>query len=111
LTLITDPVSQSDLIKPGAVLFYGYGGKAYTQISAQDLFQRGTGINHVGIVTEVEKDAKGKVMNYKLFHGRNPKYPAGITPYHRLVPSRSGNPPLGNGTQPWVAFAPVVKLK
>lgn len=107
-TLIFDAKKQKDLIKPGAVMFYGYGGKVYENFTAKDLFVRGKGINHVGIVVEVEKDEDGNVINYHLFHGRNPRHPAGITSFHNLVPTRDTYPPLGNGPEQWVAFAPVI---
>jgi hypothetical protein len=109
LLLVNDALAQSDLIKPGAVLFYGYGGKNYQDFSAEDLFVRGTGINHVGVVVEVTKNEQGEVESYRLFHGRNPKYTAGITDYHLRKPTRDSYPPLGNGPEQWVAFAPIVK--
>jgi hypothetical protein len=109
LTLIYDEAAQQELIKPGAVLFYGYPGKKYKNFKAEELFVRGTGIDHVGVVVEVERDAKGKIKNYHLFHGRNPRHPAGITKYHYFKPGRDSYPPLGNGSQQWVAFAPLVE--
>ena len=109
LTLIDDEATQQELIKPGAVLFYGYQGKKYENFKAKELFVRGTGIDHVGVVVEVKRDAKGNIINYHLFHGRNPKHPAGITTYHYFKPSRDSYPPLGNGSQQWVAFALLVE--
>jgi hypothetical protein len=109
LLLIHDALAQSDLIKPGAVLFYGYGGKKYQHFSAEDLFVRGKGINHVGVVVEVTKNDQDEVESYRLFHGRNPKHTAGITDYHLRKPTRDSYPPLGNGPEQWVAFAPIVR--
>ncbi len=107
--LIVVPLDSAEayqhLIKPGAVLFYGYGGKKYAKFSANDLFKRGKGINHVGVVVDVDYDDNGNIETYYLFHGRNPKYTAGITDFHRRIPSRSSYPPLGNGPEQWVAFS------
>jgi len=94
-----------DLIKPGAVMFYGYGGKTYNDFSAKDLFKRGTGINHMGVVVDVDYDETGQIERYYLFHGRNPRYVAGITSFHTRMPTRDTYPPLGNGPQQWVAFS------
>ena len=108
LILVTDEKAKSSLIKPGAAMFYGYSGKDYSSFTADDLFVRGTGINHVGIVVDVKKDESGQVTNYSIFHGRNPKHTAGITSYHNLVPTRESYPPLGNGGGKWVAIAPAI---
>lgn len=108
LVLVNDAKGQSDLIKPGAAMFYGYGGRNYSNFKAEDLFVRGSGINHVGVVVDVQKDEAGNVTSYSIFHGRNPKYTAGITDYHELVPTRSSYPPLGNGPEQWVAVAPII---
>ena len=108
LILVKDEKAKSSLIKPGAAMFYGYAGKDYSNFTAEDLFVRGTGINHVGIVVDVKKDETGQVTNYSIFHGRNPKHPAGITSYHNLVPTRESYPPLGNGGDEWVAIAPAI---
>lgn len=107
--LIFDAEDQKDLIKPGAIMFYGNSGQAYDNFTADDLFVSGTGINHVGIVVNVEKDAQGNITNYHLFHGRNPRHAAGITTFHTLTPTRKKYPPLGNGRQEWVAFATLSK--
>ncbi len=108
--LIKDALASADLIKPGAVLFYGQQGKKYTDFTAEDLFQRGTGINHMGVVVKVHKDASGQVTSYELFHGhgRPGKTPASTTNYHRRIPTRDTYPPFGNGTEQWIAFATLV---
>ena len=73
---------------------------------AEDLFIRGTGINHVGVVVSVSKDAAGNVTSYELFHGhgRTGKTSASVTNYHQSEPSRPVYPPDGNGREQWVAF-------
>ena len=110
LILVQDALASADLIKPGAVLFYGQRDSIYTNFTAEELFQRGTGINHMGVVVRVHKDDAGQVTSYELFHGhgRPGKTPASTTNYHRRVPTRPSYPPLGNGTEQWVAFATLV---
>ena len=106
--VIRNPARASDLIRPGAVLFYGQSGRNYTNVSTGDLLRRGTGIEHMGVVMTVDKDAAGRVTSYRLFHGRSSGKIAKTTNYHRLVPSRKSYPPYGNGSQPLVAVAPAV---
>jgi len=110
LILVKDALAMADLIKPGAVLFFGQRKTKYTNFTAEDLFKRGTGINHMGVVVRVHKDDAGHVVSYELFHGhgRPGKTPASTTNYHRRVPSRPSYPPLGNGNEQWVAFATLV---
>jgi hypothetical protein len=110
LILVKDVFKNTDLIKPGAVLFYGQRDSVYKDFTATDLFERGTGINHVGVVVSVSKDDAGNVTNYELFHGhgRKGKTPASITNYHQREPTRPAYPPYGNGTEQWVAFALLV---
>jgi len=100
-------LAYQGLIKPGAVMFYGYGGRSYNKFKASDLFKRGTGINHVGVVVQVDYNESGEVDRYHLFHGRNPRYLAGISGFHTRIPTRATYPPLGNGPEQWVAFAPL----
>jgi rare lipoprotein A len=109
LILVHNVLKQSHLIKPGAVMFYGRPNRKYKNFKANDLFIRGRGINHLGVVVSVDRDAKGRVVSYKLFHGRRPGKPSGITNFHKRKPTRSSYPPLGNGTEQWVAIAPLVK--
>jgi rare lipoprotein A len=109
LILVHDPLKQSHLIKPGAVMFYGYRNRTYKKFQAEDLFVRGTGINHLGVVVETRVNQKSELMNYKLFHGRRPGKPSGITDFHQRNPTRSSYSPFSNGTEPWVAIAPLVK--
>jgi cell wall-associated NlpC family hydrolase len=107
LILIDDPLKYSDLIKPGAVLFYGQRDAVYTNFTAEQLFERGTGINHVGVVVKVHKNAQGKVSRYELLHGhgRPGKTVASTTNYHWRKPPNTRNRPYGNGKEQWVAFA------
>ena len=109
LILIHSPLLQSSMIKPGAVMFYGYPNKKYKRFKAKDLFVRNTGINHIGVVVSVMMDAKGKVLRYQLFHGRRPGKPSSVTDFHKRKSTRSYYPPFGNGREQWLAIAPLVK--
>jgi rare lipoprotein A len=111
LRLIHSPLLQSHLIKPGAVMFYGYPNKKYKHFKPKDLFVRNTGINHIGVVVSVMKDAKGKVLRYQLFHGRRPGKPSSVTDFHKRKSTRSYYPPFGNGREQWLAIAPLVKQR
>ena len=100
LILVTDPVAQDRLIRPGAVLFYGRRGSSYPNV---DLEAVTTETEHVGVVIAVSRDSEGRVSAYQLFHGRSAGKPATITDYHRRQPTRGEYPPLGNGRQPLIA--------
>lgn len=108
LILIDDPYEKSQLIKPGAVMFYGYQDKTYKNFTAEDLFVPGLGINHMGVVVKVIVDDQRQVVNYHLFHGRRPGYPSQVTQFHRRQQRRANYPPFGNGREQWVAIAPLV---
>jgi hypothetical protein len=110
LILVEDAVASADLIKPGAVLFYGQRDSVYKNFEAEELFQPRTGINHVGVVVAVTKNDSGQVESYRLFHGHGStgKTAASITDYHWRVPTRPAYPPFGNGREQWVAFALLV---
>lgn len=107
LLLIKDALADADLIKPGAVLFFGHRDTVYMDFTAEDLFGP-RGIEHMGVVVSVEKDADGKVSSYKLFHGQTYGKIASVTNHHKRKPTRANLPPLGNSNQQWVAFARIV---
>lgn len=101
LETIKDPLDQDDAIRPGVALFYGSRPRRRRSSREQILGH----VVHVGIVTAVERDARGRVVSYRLFHGRSGRKPAAITAYHTREPTRKGYPPLGNGQQHWLAVA------
>jgi hypothetical protein len=107
LILVRDAIAYSGLIKPGAVMFFGQRYKTYKNFSAKDLFKRGSGINHIGLVVKVHYDKTGNVSSYELLHGhgKTGRTPASVTKYHRRLPTRATYPPYGNGTEQWVALA------
>lgn len=114
LKIIRDPKESGFLIKPGMVMFYGYGSQAgkynRKKLDINTMIIRGKGVNHVAIVTSVEmKD--GVVESYEIFHGRNPKRPAGVTSSRRIYPHRPNTPVYGNGPEPWLAIAEVLVEK
>ncbi len=104
-TRVRDELGQVDWIKPGAVMFYGHSGKSYE--AAADLDEILREVEHVGVVVSVERDATGDLTRYRLFHGRSPGKPAGITDYHLRVPARPEHRPFGNWDQQWVGVAPL----
>lgn len=109
LIRVIEPLDMGKYIKPGAVMFYGGRGMNMDTIQTEDLFQHG-GINHVGVITEVKKDKEGIVESYSLFHGQRPGKMASTTKYHkRTYRNRKDYPPYGNGSEQWVAIAPIVK--
>ncbi len=104
LVFIKDAVAQRNVIKPGAVMFFGGSGKRYNQ-PPKDKVLKGGIIEHIGVVTEVKKDAQGNVIGYTMFHGRRPGKAAERSHYHSIEPPRLGYPPLGNWNQQLLAVA------
>lgn len=113
LILIRNALAQSDLIRPGMVLFFGHNGVMYKNASVRTLFSPQRGIDHVGVVVRVYKDNAGKVTGYELFHGhgRRGRTKASITKWHKRKPTRAGYPPLGNGRQQLLAAARIVRAR
>ena len=110
LVVVNDAEKMAELIKPGAVLFFGHNGKRYKRIKARDLYgsrsKKGI-VEHMGIVTEVERgivNGEEVIVNYHLFHGRYPGRPSAITKWHPMKETAE-HPPYGNGNQQWVAVA------
>ncbi len=104
LVIVRDALDQDHLLQPGAVLFYG---RRHQRSSGRSLKRVLENVAHVGIVTSVARDDAGRVVSYRLFHGRSGRKPAAITDYHTREPTRAQYPPLGNGAQPWIAVAEV----
>ena len=101
-----EAATSGHLIRPGSVMFFGSSNVSYTNITIDKLAVQG-GIEHMGTVVDVEKDGAGNVIGYTMFHGRNPRHPAGTTK-HKLKNvsfSRGVLPPFGNWDQQWVAVA------
>lgn len=108
LIRVTEPLKMINYLRPGVVMFYGGRGTENIALSLDDLFDHG-GINHVGVITSVEKDSEGIAQGYALFHGQRPGKLASITKYHkRTYRNRPEYPPYGNGTEQWVAVASIV---
>ncbi len=97
LTLINDPIRQSNLIRPGTIMFYG------RRTNSKNIHKN---IHHIGIVIRVNNDQDGKVSDYSLFHGRSEGKYAGITTFHTCISEPDSKlPPCGNGYQDWLAMA------
>jgi len=107
LILVQDALASADLIKPGAVMFYGHRGINYTatNLTADTLLMRERGIEHLGVVVSIKKDAAGQLLGYELFHGQTYGKIASTTRHHERNPSRSSYMPFGNAEQQWVAVA------
>ncbi|MCW5212656.1 hypothetical protein VU04_07070 [Desulfobulbus sp. TB] len=107
LQLIDNAVDSSDLLRPGAILFFGKNGFKYRDFSVKELLLPQKGIAHLGVVVEVHKNKAGLVEQYELFHGhgRKGKTTASVTGWHKRKPTRTSYPPFGNGQQQWVAIA------
>ena len=113
LIFIQDAVKQRNVIKPGAVLFFGGSGKKYNNPPKEQVlaaYPAGI-IEHMGVVTEVRYDANGDVEGYSMFHGRRPGVYAQRSHYHQLKPPRIGFPPLGNWNQQLLAVAYIMTPK
>lgn len=108
LKLIQDAESSSEYIKPGAIMFYGYRNKKYDPVTLKEITAPG-GIEHIGVVTAVEKNKEGVITNYTLFHGRSTGKIASRTTHHHRNPSREGIPAYGNWNQQWVAVGNLVE--
>jgi len=107
LVIIQDALSSSDLIKPGSVMFFGKQGRRYRNFTASQLFLRSRGIEHMGIVVAVQRDRTGRVLSYRMFHGRKSGTIAKTTLHKRIYNKRS-YPAYGNGSQQWVAVARII---
>lgn len=115
-----NPKNYGKHIKPGAVLFYGRRNKQYNSVTISTLT---TEVNHVGLVTAIQKDAtSGKVTNYFLFHGHGRPIrfdkqgqqipgtgtPADITNYHEW---KGDHLAYGNYDEQLLAIAPSILTK
>jgi len=105
LILIQDALAQADLIKPGAVMFFGRDLRVYRKLKPEQALKA---VYHLGIVVSVERDGEGNVISYQLFQGRAPGKTAAITNFHWRRPSRPTFPPFGNGEQQWIGLARLV---
>lgn len=110
LIMIEDTEQMAELIKPGAVMFYGTDGERY-QLPQDSARVVDGGIEHMGVVVDVERNDKGEIINYHLFHGRRTGLPAAITGspiegrYNHVKKEKPNHPMFGNGNQQWVAVA------
>jgi hypothetical protein len=125
---VDKPLQQDNLIRVGAVMFFGQGGVQYapSQLGTKIMYTVGKGINHVGIVTKV-KMVDGHVDQYWMLHGHGQrgKTAAGVTSttykdhtgkkkynnQNRNYVSRSDGEmtPYGNWDEQWVGVAPVLQ--
>lgn len=113
LIVIDDPLEKRNLIRPGAVMFFGKSGQQYSQLTTEKVIANYPNhiIQHIGVVTEVKYDLKGNVEGYTMLHGRRKGVTAQRSHYHQIKPPRLGYPILGNWNQQWVAMAYITAEK
>lgn len=113
LSLVHNPMDSKELIEAGSVLFFGGSGKKYANISMDLLANKEGGgeISHMGVVTEVKRDAEGNVIGYVMMHGHRKGKIAHRTHYHGIAPPQLNYPILGNWNQQWVAIANIMTAK
>ena len=114
-SIVRDPASQGDLIKPGMVMFYGHGDSTshynYRTMTIDTLKARKIGINHVAIVLEIHRDKNNVLQSYTIFHGRNVGKNAGVTISQKTYQNHPELPAYGNWLEPWLAIAEIVTEK
>lgn len=108
LKIVRNPAAEADLIQPGAVVFYGYGRRRnhydFQKMNMDTLTLRGTGINHIAIVTSVNR-VDGDLISYEMFHGRTDNKPSAITKSYKVTSYDKALPMYGNHAEPWLAVA------
>ncbi len=108
LKIIRNPEANADLIQPGVVMFYGYGKRRnhydFQKMTMDTLTLRGTGINHIAIVTSVNR-VDGDLISYELFHGRTDNKASATTKSYKVTSWDKTWPMYGNAFEPWLAVA------
>jgi hypothetical protein len=104
-SFIEDPMAQRNLIKPGAVMFYGPPGRSFNNMTVERMCGPSGAIHHIGVVTSIEKDEQGNLLSYTLFHGQTYGKNASRTTHSAKGPSRYNYPLLGFGSEQWVGIS------
>lgn len=118
LHIVQDAMADRNLIRPGAVMFYGRTEEKYNNLTIEKLTNPGKFVHdgtngkimHVATVTKVIRDEDGNVINYTIMHGRNSKYTASRTSGNHEGPGYDKvftKFPFGNWNQQWVAVAQI----
>lgn len=115
LSLIRNPSKASSLIKKGAIMFYGQSGKHYSEqdrreMSISELIDLSTGVNHLGIVMNVERKGK-KIISYEIFHGKKPGVAAGVSRLKCKETNSNEACTYRHGNQAWLAIAQLLERK
>lgn len=118
LTLIENAMDSKNLIRPGAVMFFGKSDEAYKNINIDLLtdkknnYSNEGAIAHMAVVTAVKKDDNGNVIEYTMMQGRRPGRVASRSSSKAIQsPNTKGLPPFGNWKQQWVAMANIITEK
>ncbi len=106
LTFTPNPLKIQHMLQPGMVVFYGTHNSRSDKFTEQHIKKR-RGIHHLGIIISVERDKKGRLTSYTIFHGRNKGKYASTTTI-TLKQSRARHQPLGLYNMPLVAVAPLM---
>jgi hypothetical protein len=107
LIFIPDPLKMQHLIQPGMVVFYSDHNSRSDRFTERHIKKR-RGIHHLGIIISVEKDKKGRVKSYTIFHGRSKGKYASTTTI-TLKDSKARRQPFGLYDLPLVAVAPLLE--
>ncbi len=83
-------VGYDDWLRIGTVLFYGYSKKR---------------VNHVALVTAVNKNAQGIIESYSIFHGRKPGIASSVSKVKLRATSSSPAKALALWDQQVLAYA------
>ena len=113
-SIIEDPRAERNLIQPGSVMFFGKSGVSYEKgaITIENMVNSSTRqLQHIGLVTAVQKDEEGQVVGYTMLHDRRSSRLARRSFYHSITPPREGFPILGNWDQQWIAIAQLATKK
>lgn len=104
-SFLEDPMGKRNLIKPGAVLFFGPPNRSFKNMTVERMCGPSGAIHHIGVVTSVEKDEQGNLLSYTLFHGQTYGKNASRTYHSTKGPSRLNYPVLGFGSEQLVAIS------
>ena len=89
------------------VVFYGKHNSRSDRFTERHIKKR-SGIHHVGIIISVERDKKGRLKSYTIFHGRSKGKYASTTTI-TLKDSKKRRQPFGLYNMPLVAVAPLLE--
>lgn len=106
-SLSADLEAAARMIQPGTVVWYARSKKCVGH--AQGLDALTDAISHMGVVQSVDRDERGVLRSYVIYHGRSSGKGSGL---NRLVRkytgSTAGVAPYGNFYEPVAGVAPIM---